>query len=284
MFERYAEKARRVIFFARYEASQYGSPNIETEHLLLGLVREDQPLLKVLLKEEKIGGNVRAEIERHITSQRMISTSVEVPLSNECKKVLNLASDEAQRLGHRHVGTAHLLLGMLGAEGSLAARLLQAKGLNVNAVRQKVAMFEGSVKETRGVVVISSDMDLRGELPKATLQSFLTGLKSLNLDYLMDFFAERAYLIDASGARWDREGIHKNFETLFAPYAKKKAAPVVEATSIGNEDFLVTSVLWKNAILASEQRAWVHRMSVVLIRENVDWRILLMHVTPVVTP
>lgn len=283
MFERFTEKARRVIFFARYEASQYGSPHIETEHLLLGLVREDQPLLKVLLKEENIDGNVRSEIERHITRRQIISTSVEIPLSNECKKVLNVASDEAQRLGHHHVGTAHLLLGMLGAEGSLPARLLQAKGLNVAAVREKVVTFEGSANETRGGVVISSDMDLRGELPKAALQNFLTGLKSLNLNDLIDFFAERAYFIDASGARWDREGILKNFEMLFAPYAKKNSAPVVEATSIGNEEFLVTSVLWKNAILASEQRVWVHRMSAVLIRENADWRILLLHVTPVLT-
>jgi hypothetical protein len=284
MFERYTEKARRVIFFARYEASQYGSAYIETEHLLLGLVREDQPLLKVLLKEENIGGNVRSEIERHITRQRMTSTSVEIPLTSECKKVLNLASDEARTLSHRHVGTAHLLLGMLGAEGSLAARLLQAKGLNVTAVREKVAMFEGSIKEAADPIVISSRMDVRGEPAKATLQSFLAGLKSLNSKDLIDFFAEHAYLIDASGARWDREGILKNFEMLFAPYAKKNAAPVVETTSIGNEDLLVTSVLWKNAILASEQRVWVHRMSVVLIRENVDWRILLMQVTPVQVP
>jgi Clp amino terminal domain, pathogenicity island component len=266
MFERFTEKARRVIFFARYEASQYGSAHIETEHLLLGLVREDQPLLKVLLKEENIGGNFRSEIERHITRQRMTSTSVEIPLTNECKKVLNLASDEARRLGHRHVGTAHLLLGMLGAEGSLAARLLQTKGLNVTVVREKVAMFEGSVEETRGGVIISSHMDLRGEPAKATLHVFLAGLKTMKSEDLIDFFAEHAYVIDASGARWDREGILKHFEMLFAPYAKKNAASVVEATSIGNEDLFVTSVLWKNAILASEQRTWVHRMSVVLVR------------------
>ena len=287
MFERYTEKARRLMFFARFEASRYGGPYIETEHLLLGLLREDRPLVTLFLGQGRFEDDIRAEIEQRITQKERISTSVEMPLTTECQKVLKLASEEAQRLAHRHIGTEHVLLGMLGVEGSLAARLLQARGLKAAAVREKVAKdFRSNVgvKEASGGVVISSDIGLRGEAAKATLQSFLVGLKSLKSEDLIDFFAEHAHLTDASGARWDREGILKNFEMLFAPYAKKNAAPVVEATSVGNEDFLVASVLWKNAILASEQRVWVHRMSVVLVRQFADWRILLMHVTPVQVP
>src|SRR5690349_24993515 len=77
MFERFTEKARRVIFFARYEASQYGSPYIETEHLLLGLLREDRPLAKQFLGDS-YEPSIRSEIERHITARERISTSVEV--------------------------------------------------------------------------------------------------------------------------------------------------------------------------------------------------------------
>jgi hypothetical protein len=118
MFERYTEKARRVVFFARYEASGYGSPFIETEHLLLGLTHEDQPLLRMFLGDR----DIRSEIEQHITRRERFSTSVEIPLTMECRKALNLASDEAQRLAQRRVDTQHVLLGIMGVRGSLAAQ------------------------------------------------------------------------------------------------------------------------------------------------------------------
>jgi len=66
MFERYTERARRVIFFARYEASQYGSPYIETEHLLLGLLREDRALTKWFPDQSNVEPEIRAEIEKRI--------------------------------------------------------------------------------------------------------------------------------------------------------------------------------------------------------------------------
>jgi ATP-dependent Clp protease ATP-binding subunit ClpA len=96
MFERYTEKARRVIFFARYEASQYGSPSIESEHLLLGLMREDKAIPRSHIE------SIRKEIESHIRIRERISTSVEVPLSQECNGILNYAAEEAERLGDKH--------------------------------------------------------------------------------------------------------------------------------------------------------------------------------------
>ena len=139
MFERYTEKARRVIFFARYEASDYGSPCIESEHLLLGLLREDQALVKMFLGQGDILAEIRAEIERHITRRERIPTSVEMPLSEDCKKALNLAAEESEGLGQRHVGTEHVLLGMLGVERSLAAHLLEARGLKAAEVRVQLS-------------------------------------------------------------------------------------------------------------------------------------------------
>ena len=88
MFERYTEKARRVIFFARYEASQFGSPYIETEHLLLGLLREDKALANRFLRSHAAVESIRKQIEGHTTIREKVSTSVDLPLSHECKLVL----------------------------------------------------------------------------------------------------------------------------------------------------------------------------------------------------
>ena len=132
MFERYTEKARRVIFFARYEASQYGSPYIETEHLLLGLMREDKALANRFLRTHGSIESIRKEIESRITVRERISTSVEVPLSQECKRILNYAAEEAERLGHKHVGTEHLLLGVLREEKSFGAEILLERGLRLS--------------------------------------------------------------------------------------------------------------------------------------------------------
>src|ERR1700748_262102 len=103
MFERYTEKARRVIFFARYEASQFGSPYIETEHLLLGLLREDKALTNRFLRSHASVESIRKQIEGHTTIREKVSTSVDLPLSNECKRVLAYAAEEAERLRHKHI-------------------------------------------------------------------------------------------------------------------------------------------------------------------------------------
>src|ERR1700761_2224044 len=118
MFERYTEKARRVIFFARYEASQFGSPFIESEHLLLGILREDKELSHRFLSSQATFESLRRQIEQHTTIRESIPTSVDLPLSNECKRVLAYAAEEAERLAHKHIGTEHLLLGLLREEQS----------------------------------------------------------------------------------------------------------------------------------------------------------------------
>jgi hypothetical protein len=86
------------------------------------------------------------------------------------------------------------------------------------------------------------------------------------------------------GKRWNREEILKNLETLLAPYAKKNAGYIVEETLADTADVFVATVLWKNAIVASLQRVWIHRMSIALVREGEDWRIAVVHVTPVQLP
>src|SRR5450755_4692016 len=139
MFERYTEKARRVIFFARHEASEYGSRYIETEHLLLGLLREDRALARFVFGSPQSLDRIRKEIEAHITIEERISTSVEIPLTNECKRILTFAAEESELLGHKHLGTEHLLLGILREDKCFAARILHARGAELQKIRKGLA-------------------------------------------------------------------------------------------------------------------------------------------------
>jgi ATP-dependent Clp protease ATP-binding subunit ClpC len=173
VFERYTEKARRVIFFARYEASQYGSPYIETEHLLLGLMREDKALANRFLRSHGAIESIRKEIESRITIRERISTSVEVPLSQECKRILNFAAEEAERLGHKHVGTEHLLLGILREDKCFGAEILTERGVRLSALREEMARSSGEKipvnrpKETSLLAEFSRDLTqaaLEGQL------------------------------------------------------------------------------------------------------------------------
>ena len=138
MFERYTEKARRVVFFARYEASHFGSPYIETEHLLLGLLREDKALAYRFLQKDSSAESIRRQIEENTTIRDWISTSVDLPLSNESKRVLAYAAEEAERLANKHIGTEHLLLGLLREERCFATQILNERGLRLNTVRDEL--------------------------------------------------------------------------------------------------------------------------------------------------
>jgi len=135
MFERYTEKARRTIFFGRYEASQYGSPYIETEHLLLGLVREDKALTSRFLRGASDVESIRLQIDNATTTREKTSTSIDLPLSNECKRILAYAAEEAERLAHKQIGCEHLLLGILREDKSFGAQLLTERGVRLDKVR-----------------------------------------------------------------------------------------------------------------------------------------------------
>ena len=96
MFERYTEKARRVIFFARYEASEFGTSEIATEHILLGIMREDKALLRLIPKLQFEA--VRKQIKALSPVLQKIPTSIDLPLAKESKRVLDFAAEEAERL------------------------------------------------------------------------------------------------------------------------------------------------------------------------------------------
>lgn len=165
MFERYTEKARRVIFFARYEASQFGASQIEAEHILLGLLREDKTLTnRFFHRAQATVEAIRKEIENRAVLRERISTSVDLPLSVEAKRVLAFAAEESERLGHRHIGTEHLLLGLLREEHSVAAEILYERGLRLSDVRGDLMRQSGAErnaaarKETPHLYEFSRDL------------------------------------------------------------------------------------------------------------------------------
>jgi len=133
MFERYTEKARRTIFFARYEASQFGSPDIESEHLLLGLLRENKALAHGSVE------SVRKQVEGLTVSRQKVSTSIDLPLSEECKCILAYAAEEADDLSHKFIGTEHLFLGLLRERGCLAAKILAERNVTLEVAREEIA-------------------------------------------------------------------------------------------------------------------------------------------------
>jgi ATP-dependent Clp protease ATP-binding subunit ClpC len=145
MFERYTEKARRVIFFARYEALQYGSQVISPEHILLGLMREDKtvsarffPFRNSLTVEA-----VRREVEERIVLRDRIPQSAELHLAPDTKRILAFSAEESRKLQNRHIGPEHLLLGIIREENSIAAEILFQYGLRLQDAREEIARQSG---------------------------------------------------------------------------------------------------------------------------------------------
>jgi hypothetical protein len=129
-------KARRAIFFARYEASQVPTGFIETEHLLLGLMREDVLLRIKLINEKGSAEGLKREIESGIaTTDRTILPSSDLPLSHEAQRVLSLAAEEADHLSHSTIDSGHLVLGVFAIRGS-AAEALVHQGVEREAYRE----------------------------------------------------------------------------------------------------------------------------------------------------
>jgi ATP-dependent Clp protease ATP-binding subunit ClpC len=140
MFEKYNEKARRALFFARYEASKLGSRVIESEHILLGILREGEDTVTELLRRFDVRADeLRREIEGERVFVDRISSTAELPLSEESKKILAYASHESESMMHQSVGSEHLLIGILRVEGCLAMRVLTQEGLDLYGVREELA-------------------------------------------------------------------------------------------------------------------------------------------------
>lgn len=137
MFERYTVKARLVILFSRSEAARLGALAIKAEYILLGLMREDKRLMDRFLPQEAITA-IKKKIEEQVVPSQKASPRLELPLTAEAKRVLQYAAEESELLGHRYIGTEHLLLGLLREQTTVAADLLQGEGLELQHVREQL--------------------------------------------------------------------------------------------------------------------------------------------------
>lgn len=152
MFARYTEYAKRVIFFARYEASQHGSLQIATEHLLLGLFRGDRRLARKLLgsggllKRYTSSSSSMESIRRNVSVVgQKISSSQDLPLTTELKRVIKYAAEEADHGTDPHIRSKHLVVGLLREEHSLAAKLLNNMGVTLRIAREKLGVPAESI-------------------------------------------------------------------------------------------------------------------------------------------
>lgn len=150
MFERYTEAARRVIFYSRYMAAESGSPEIETEYLLLGLLRADMVLAQRFLGSPWAAEQVWREVENKTSARPPIPPGIDLKLSPEAKHVLRLAADEAEQLSSKTIRTEHLLLGLLCEEGCFAAELLHRRGVQSASTRDELVRnpHDDSTKQT----------------------------------------------------------------------------------------------------------------------------------------
>ena len=140
MFERYTERARRALFFARYAVSKLGGTAIETEHLLLGLIRARKGFTSGLFDRAQVDSEIfEMQLEERMAVGE-VSTAVEIPFSEDTKRILELAMAEADRLDHNFIGPEHLLLGILSAPKNGAAEILVANGINEVLVRREIAL------------------------------------------------------------------------------------------------------------------------------------------------
>ena len=137
MFERYSEAARRVIFFARYEAAAVGSDYVEPEHVLLALLREDSKLRTMI--PYAVRQQIRSEIEKAIPIREQLSATVDLPLSANSKRILAYSAEEAERLGQSRILPEHIGLGLLREPEGLPGRLLAKHGVTVEKLRELLA-------------------------------------------------------------------------------------------------------------------------------------------------
>ncbi|MFH0763312.1 MAG: ATP-dependent Clp protease ATP-binding subunit [Candidatus Omnitrophota bacterium] len=146
MFNRFTERARKVIILAKEEARRFNHDYIGTEHILLGLVREGEGVAATVLQKMGISlENIRLEIEKLVQPGPTTQIIGDIPFTPRAKKVLELAAEEARSLGHNYIGTEHLLLGLIREGEGIASQVLLNLGLDLNRVRNEVMEILGSV-------------------------------------------------------------------------------------------------------------------------------------------
>jgi len=189
MFERFTEKAIKVIMLAQEEARRLGHNFVGTEQILLGLIGEGTGIGPKVLKA--MGVNIkdaRVEVEK-IIGRGSGFVAVEIPFTPRAKRVLELSLDEASQLGHNYIGTEHLLLGLIKEGEGVAARVLENLGVDLSKVRSQIIRSLGDNTEISG----GKDSN-RSKTP--TLDEFGTNLTQKAVEGLLDPVVGRAKEIE----------------------------------------------------------------------------------------
>ncbi len=199
MFERFTEKAIKVIMLAQEEARRLGHNFVGTEQILLGLIGEGTGVAAKVLKGMGVNlKEARAEVEK-IIGRGSGFVAVEIPFTPRAKRVLELSWDEARQLGHNYIGTEHLLLGLIREGEGVAARVLENLGVDLNKVRSNVIRMLG---ESRGSASASPST---GRSKTPTLDEFSTDLtlaaEELRLDPVVGREKEIERVVQILGRR-----------------------------------------------------------------------------------
>jgi ATP-dependent Clp protease ATP-binding subunit ClpC len=142
MFEKFTDRGRKVIILAREEAEKHQNDYLGTEHLLLGILKDEEGLPVAILRKMGLSiDEVRLEVERTLPSGSNILTFGEIPFTPRAKKVLELAVEEAKLLGHNYIGSEHLLLGLIREEEGIGGKILRSLGSNLLGARQLTINF-----------------------------------------------------------------------------------------------------------------------------------------------
>ncbi|MFC1666839.1 ATP-dependent Clp protease ATP-binding subunit [Candidatus Omnitrophota bacterium] len=145
MFNRFTERARKVILLAKEEAKRFNHDYIGTEHILLGLVREGEGVAAVVLQKMRVSlQQIRLETEKIVKPGPSTIISGDIPFTPKAKKAIELSGEEARSLGHNYIGTEHILLGLIKEGEDIASQVLLNLGLDLDKVKQEIAELLGS--------------------------------------------------------------------------------------------------------------------------------------------
>jgi ATP-dependent Clp protease ATP-binding subunit ClpC len=190
MFERFTEKAIKVIMLAQEEARRLGHNFVGTEQILLGLIGEGTGIGPKVLKAMGVNlKDARVEVEK-IIGRGSGFVAVEIPFTPRAKRVLELSLEEARQLGHNYIGTEHLLLGLIREGEGVAARVLENLGVDLSKVRSQIIQSLGENNESSS----SSSSTNRSKTP--TLEEFGTNLTQKATEGRLDPVVGRAKEIE----------------------------------------------------------------------------------------
>lgn len=247
MFERYTQSARRVIFFARYEASQYGSGSIDTVHLLLGLFREDKRLARKVLQRPGAAESIRRDIEACTIRGERIPVSVEIPLSAESKRVLQYASGSAEKLGYQHVDSVHLLLGILREEECVAARILQKYCVAADVIEQKSKELVGRDDSRMASAFDAPSPDSSVLELHSTVAELLGAWRARDVEKVSNLFEDDAQFWDGQGELWLGSQVKEAIGAYFAACGCGVEVAVVKNVLVLAEDVAAVTLAWPSS-------------------------------------